>query len=208
VPYIEQKQYDIESIVNDIKRIKSAMNTEAGLNKILDFLHGGELYQYERGEEKYCITQQPGIKDPARFCTIMNSIKNGMREKSVIYCDVDNKRTGTVVRKDFPAKDRAACTIESIHCGMREKSVIELGNSHYGSVHPAEKPVRLAERIIAHISDTGDTIFDPFMGSGSFGAAALRMGRKYIGSEISQEYFKTALARIKETLSENSLCLI
>jgi site-specific DNA-methyltransferase (adenine-specific) len=64
-------------------------------------------------------------------------------------------------------------------------------------VHPTEKPVRLAERIIALISDVGDVIYDPFMGSGAIGAACVRTGRKYIGSEINAGYFETAYKRIR-----------
>jgi site-specific DNA-methyltransferase (adenine-specific) len=41
VPYVEQKQFDIGSIINDIKRIKSAINSKSGLHKIIDFLQGG-----------------------------------------------------------------------------------------------------------------------------------------------------------------------
>jgi site-specific DNA-methyltransferase (adenine-specific) len=205
VPYIEQKQYDIESVINDVKRIKSAINTEAGLNRIIEFLQGGELYNYEAAD-KFCISQQPGIKKPDRAAATVNSINTGMNERSIIhYKDVNNKRTGTVVRKNFPAKDRGICTVEIIQGGMREKSVIELGNSHYGLSHPTEKPVRLAERLIALISDPGDTIYDPFMGSGSFGVACINMGRKYIGSEIDGGYFDTACKRIKEAVSAGAL---
>jgi len=200
VPYVEQKQYDIESIVNDIKRIKSAINTEAGLNKVLAFLQGGELYIFPRGKERHHVTQQTGIKDRDRAVGTINAIKNGINEKSILYCEVNNGRTGTVVRKDFPAKDRAVCTIEAIKEGMKEKSVIELKNDHYKQSHPAEKPIRLAERILALISDPGNTIYDPYMGSGSFGVACIRTGRKYIGSEIKPEYFDIACKRIEEAV--------
>jgi site-specific DNA-methyltransferase (adenine-specific) len=80
---------------------------------------------------------------------------------------------------------------------MREKTIMPILSVHYGSVHPAEKPIRLAERIIALISDPGDTIYDPFMGSGNFGVACVRTGRKYIGSEICANYFEIAYKRIK-----------
>jgi site-specific DNA-methyltransferase (adenine-specific) len=204
VPYVEQKQFNLESIVNDIKRIKSAINSEAGLNKIISFLQGGELYEYEAAD-RHCVSHQPGIKKPDRASATINSMINGMKEKSIIYRAVDNNRQGTVVRKDFPAKDRAVCTAESIKDGMREKSVIELSNSHYGMTHPTEKPVRLAERIIALISDPGDTIYDPFMGSGSFGVACLNTGRKYIGSETDEGYFKTACSLIREAVKIGEL---
>jgi DNA modification methylase len=120
-----------------------------------------------------------------------------MKEKSIIYCDVNNKRTGTVVRKDFPAKDRGVCTVEMIGGGMREKSIITEKSDHYNYVHGTQKPVRLAERILALISDPGDTVCDPFMGSGSFGVACLNTGRKYIGIETEEGYFRTACERIR-----------
>jgi site-specific DNA-methyltransferase (adenine-specific) len=71
--------------------------------------------------------------------------------------------------------------------------------------HPTEKPVRLAERILALISDPGDTIYDPFMGSGSFGVACINTGRKYIGSEMKPEYFDIACKRIKEATEQQGL---
>jgi site-specific DNA-methyltransferase (adenine-specific) len=200
VPYVEQKQFDLESIINDIKRIKSAINTDAGLNKIIEFLQGGELYEYE-AVDKHCVSQQPGIKKPDRGAATLSSMGLGMKEKSIIYCDVNNKRTGTVVRKDFPAKDRSVCTVEMIGGGMREKSIITEKSDYYNYVHETQKPVRLAERILALISDPGDTIYDPFMGSGSFGEACLNTGRKYIGSEISEEYYRIASERIKQCSS-------
>jgi site-specific DNA-methyltransferase (adenine-specific) len=126
VPYVEQKQFDLESMVNDIKQIKSAINTKTGLNKIIEFLHGGELYKFE-ATERHCVSQQPGIKKPDRATAAINSIQNGMKEKSIIYSDVNNGRTGTVVRKDFPAKDRAL--------GLRLEKTYrkKAGNSgHYG----------------------------------------------------------------------------
>jgi site-specific DNA-methyltransferase (adenine-specific) len=95
--------------------------------------------------------------------------------------------------------------LRSIKDGMREKTIMSIFPCHYGSVHPTEKPVRLAERILALISDPGDTIYDPFMGSGSFGVACINTVRKYIGSEMKPEYFDIACKRIKEAVSQNEL---
>jgi site-specific DNA-methyltransferase (adenine-specific) len=191
VPYVEQKQHDIESIVNDIKRIKSAINTEAGLNKVLAFLQGGELYNENR-IDRYCISQQVGIKNPGRASATINSIKNGMNERSIMYHNFTITTSGKL--QDAP---RELKTLKSL-TGMNEKSVIELRNGHYKLSHPTEKPVRLAERILALISDPGDTIYDPFMGSGSFGVACINTGRKYVGSEMKPEYFEIACKRIEE----------
>ena len=198
IPYIEQKQYDIASIENDIKRINSAIGTETGLNEIITFLQSGNLYKFDR-TYRHCISQQVGIKSPDRAVATINSISNGMNERSIIKHDLSGG-VGTTVRTDLPQLPREIKTLNSINNGMREKTIIELKNDHYGSKHPTKKPVRLAERILALISNEGDTIYDPFMGSGSFGVACINTGRKYIGSEMKPEYFDIACKRIEEAI--------
>lgn len=70
--------------------------------------------------------------------------------------------------------------------------------------HPAQKPVKLLEHILKIASNEGDVIFDPFMGVGSTGVAALKNNRKFIGCEIEKEYFDAALGRIdKENVTNN-----
>jgi site-specific DNA-methyltransferase (adenine-specific) len=202
IPYIEQKQYDIESIINDIKRIKSAINTQTGLNEIIVFLQGEELYKHKR-INRHLVTQQAGIKSPDRAAATINSISNGMNERSIIKHTTGG--AGIVVRKDMPQVGRHIHTIQSIYSEIKEKSIGELKNYHYKLSHPTEKPVRLAERILALISDSGDTIYDPFMGSGSFGVACVNTGRKYVGSEMKPEYFEIACKRIEKAVSENCL---
>lgn len=62
--------------------------------------------------------------------------------------------------------------------------------------HPAPYPLELAERLIRMFSFVGDTVLDPFMGTGTTNVAALRHGRNSIGIEIDPAYFKTARQRI------------
>lgn len=64
------------------------------------------------------------------------------------------------------------------------------------SEHPTPKPVALMARCINNSTIRGDTILDPFMGSGSTGVAAVRDGRKFIGIEIEPKYFDIACRRI------------
>ena len=59
-------------------------------------------------------------------------------------------------------------------------------------------PVKLMERIILMTTKEGDTVLDPFMGSGTTGVACKNTGRKFIGIEIDEEYCKIAEARIKK----------
>jgi DNA modification methylase len=62
--------------------------------------------------------------------------------------------------------------------------------------HTAPFPVELAERLTRLFSFAGDTILDPFSGSGSTGVAAIRSGRNSISVEIEERYFNAAAARL------------
>jgi DNA modification methylase len=62
--------------------------------------------------------------------------------------------------------------------------------------HPAPYPTELASRLIRMFSFAGDTILDPFIGTGSTGAAALESGRSSIGNDIEQRYVLQAFRRM------------
>ena len=66
------------------------------------------------------------------------------------------------------------------------------------ALHPSQKPVALMEWCIERISEPGDTIFDPFMGSGATGIACYNLGRSFIGCELDAGYFEIAKKRIAE----------
>jgi modification methylase len=63
-------------------------------------------------------------------------------------------------------------------------------------VHPTQKPEALLARILLSASNAGDTVLDPFFGSGTTGAVARRMGRHFIGVERDRTYAAAALKRI------------
>ena len=63
-------------------------------------------------------------------------------------------------------------------------------------VHSTQKPAELLLRIILSTSNVGDIILDPFMGSGTTGAVAKRLGRNFIGIEKEEYYVKEATRRI------------
>jgi DNA modification methylase len=65
-------------------------------------------------------------------------------------------------------------------------------------LHPTQKPLRVLEHVIRIASNSGDTIFDPFMGVGSTGVAAVQAGRRFIGFEAEESYFQAARERIKK----------
>ena len=66
--------------------------------------------------------------------------------------------------------------------------------------HPAPYPVELAERLIRMFSFVGDTVLDPFLGTGSTTMAAMRHGRNSVGYEIDPSYLEQARKRIIESV--------
>lgn len=67
--------------------------------------------------------------------------------------------------------------------------------------HPCQFPHALAQRLILALSTSNDIVFDPFVGSGTTAAAALAEGRRFIGSEISEDYWKIAASRANEAMA-------
>jgi site-specific DNA-methyltransferase (adenine-specific) len=73
-------------------------------------------------------------------------------------------------------------------------------NTQKNSEHPAPFPYQLAHDHIISWSNEGNTVLDPFMGSGTTGIAARNLGRNFVGIEIDTDYFKSAEKRINEKL--------
>lgn len=73
--------------------------------------------------------------------------------------------------------------------------------------HPTQKPIELMRWCIDLVSNPGDTIFDPFMGSGTTGVACMQLGRNFIGCEIDPKYFAIAERRIHDASLQPQLFL-
>jgi len=65
--------------------------------------------------------------------------------------------------------------------------------------HKSQKPIALMRNLIEKFTKPGDTVFDPFMGSGTTGVACVQTGRHFIGIEKDPIYFKIATRRIEDT---------
>jgi DNA modification methylase len=88
---------------------------------------------------------------------------------------------------------------------VREDGSLETASAggKYGSVkakqsnfHPTVKPIKLMSYLITLGSRPGDTVLDPFMGSGTTGIAAKELKREFIGIEREEEYLAIANARV------------
>ncbi len=64
--------------------------------------------------------------------------------------------------------------------------------------HPTQKPVELLKRFVSAATKEGDTVLDPFMGSGTTGLVCKQLNRKFIGIELEKKFVKIAKSRIGE----------
>jgi site-specific DNA-methyltransferase (adenine-specific) len=64
--------------------------------------------------------------------------------------------------------------------------------------HPTQKPEKLVAKLILASSNPSDTVFDPFLGSGTTAVTAKKLGRHFIGIEREKEYVAYALQRLQD----------
>jgi len=89
--------------------------------------------------------------------------------------------------------------------GRRPDTYQQKGNEVAKVNHPCPKPDNVMRWIIERTTLAGDTILDPFMGSGTTGVACIQTGRNFIGIEIDPTYFAIAERRIKEARQQMRL---
>jgi site-specific DNA-methyltransferase (adenine-specific)/modification methylase len=84
----------------------------------------------------------------------------------------------------------------------RWNGMIRQGNEE--RYHPTQKPLEVMKWVI-DLCPKSETIFDPFMGSGTTGVAAIQLGHKFIGIEREPKYFEIACKRIEQSFSQGKL---
>lgn len=80
-----------------------------------------------------------------------------------------------------------------------ETAVTSVGEKKIGK-HPTQKPIALMRHFVELLTNEGDCVLDPFMGSGSSGIAAKQLNRNFIGIELNPTYYDLAKKRIVEAL--------
>jgi len=74
-----------------------------------------------------------------------------------------------------------------------------------GFEHPSPKPECVMRWLVGELTKEGETVLDPFMGSGTTGVACANLGRKFIGIEIEPKYFDIACRRIADAYAQPRL---
>lgn len=128
---------------------------------------------------KDIIIWDKGSGQPAMHGQVLNSCYE------MILILEDDKRAGRAIQNaKFPRGEMN----NILRLGRGEKVV---------EGHSAVFPEMLAGELIKAFSEEGNLIYDPFMGSGTTGIVAMKLNRNWIGSEITEEYFKIASNRIQ-----------
>lgn len=110
----------------------------------------------------------------------------------------------------YPFTERIFCLSKSLNATM--KNVVKQTDDWHippagtNCEHTRAFPERIPSRLIACVNS--QTILDPFMGSGTTGVACVKLGRNFIGMEISPEYFAIAQRRIAEAQAQLRLTLM
>ncbi len=90
--------------------------------------------------------------------------------------------------------------------GISPSSPVKVGGKRDKSIdHPCPKPLGIMKWLVNKASLEGETVCDPFMGSGTTGVACHLMGRRFIGVELNRRYFDEACVRMERAIAQGDL---
>jgi site-specific DNA-methyltransferase (adenine-specific)/modification methylase len=119
---------------------------------------------------------------------IGEGVLNSRFEVLLVFSDKSN-----AISRKFNQASFSRGTLQNLWQIKRGKKI----DKSHGAVFPEE----LAQTCIENFSKTGDVVFDPFMGLGTSGVVAKRLGRSYIGVEMNENYFNLSKSRIDSAQS-------
>ncbi len=153
-------------------------------------------YLFLLSKSQHYYYDHEAIKEPAIYHDIAGMDETGYKNAKKFNGKHSDKQRGHS-RRHAGFNDRWDKMEKSQQCsGMRNKrSVWEVATKPYAEAHFATFPPKLIEPCIMAGSKSGDTVFDPFFGSGTTGEVAQRLGRKWIGCELNQQYASLQIKR-------------
>lgn len=125
------------------------------------------------------------VKDKENYTFNLDDI----RDKNVKY--PNQKKNGKLKCNPLGKNPSDVWQIQKVTSGTNR-------SSKERTPHPAQFPIALIDRIIKASSNAGDTVLDPFLGSGTSAIVALANKRKLVGFEINEKYCELAVERIKK----------
>ena len=133
---------------------------------------------------EYMFVFSKGSPKSINFIRDRENVRGGVTESTVSSGLDKSGRSGERIYKTAEKKGK-------------RKNIWKYGVGGGTTGHPAVFPEKLAHDHIISWSNEGDTIFDPFMGSGTTGKMAKLLNRRFIGIELDPEYFAIAKQRIE-----------
>lgn len=140
------------------------------------------------------------FKNTKSFDAIISYLENNYLDKTD-----QRKALSTTISSLINIGDRSASVMQGIVNGMNEKTIIKQIRDHYDTIHPTQKPVRLLERLLQLVVNTGANILDPFSGSCSTGIAASNLNINFTGFELDKEYYDLSMERVKKHLFQPNI---
>ena len=123
-----------------------------------------------------------------------------------------DKLDGLESKRKWGFNDNSDCEMAWTNIGNatrliphRWMGMIKASEQQSNRVHPTQKPIALMAEIIRHYTADGETVFDPYMGSGTTAIACLITGRRFIGIERDDTYFNVACQRVKDEQRQGRL---
>lgn len=116
------------------------------------------------------------------------------------YDDKTIQRYGLPVKKRWGSSrtETGERTVHPHPLGCYPKNIIKIGSENSFQDHPAPFPVAFAEWFVKGYSNPGEIVYDPFGGSGTTAVAAQKHGRRWLLTEIHDEYIKVAEKRLAD----------
>ena len=208
-------QHKVRAVITDPPYGVAYVENKKGLSKlgvkeekviVGDHIQSEE--EYEEFTRKYLGTVVPYLEE-YNAVYIFNadpmfpSLRAGMKSAGFYYSQmiIWLKNQPVMSRKDYLS------LYELIAYGWfgkhrmersKAKNVIYHPRPTRSRLHPTQKPVGLLRKIIPNSTKVGDTVYDPFLGSGSTAVACEHLGRKCIGIELDEAYVEISLKRLEK----------
>lgn len=190
--------YNINAFLNHLDMMRAKNNNKVYNNigkKYFELINQSTLSEKEKKiakEELWNIIQEVKNGKIASFRMKIRGIH------SMPFGGQEGGRKSQLLKKGF--------TIIKIHGKALKRDIIECAvETIKGSKHPAIYPEYIIMEFLKLLTRKGDTVLDPFMGSGTTAVACKKLGRNYIGFEINPEYCRYAEERLKKCVYQTSL---
>lgn len=187
--FVKSKNYifNLEKFNWSEKRVNlSSNNTQIG-QKYFELIEKSSLSESEKKMARLELTE------------VINEVKSGkihsfrMKIRGIHALPFGGQDGGRL----YHIKNKGFTIIRIYGNNLKPDYIINPVETLKGTIHPAVFPVEVVKEVIELLSNEGDIILDPFVGSGTTATAALQLNRRFIGIDISEKYCDYARTRIK-----------